>query len=149
MIRIRLFLGAFFLGCDLLHLFVAHGERLVLEHFEKNDDLGAAVAELERVAQEVGDHLDETVLVAVDGVVVHGLARVHGRKDQRHVLLFGHVLDDAEDLLDGGMDGEVGLVELEGVVLHLRQVQEVHHQVAHDLTTEDHHFDGLHPLRHE
>ena len=50
---------------------------------------------------------------------------------QRDVFLVGDVADHAECLVNYFEHVEVLFVELKGVLFHLGQVQQVHHQVAH------------------
>ncbi len=56
--------------CRLPQIFVDLGICwfLDLEHLQVDDDLAVLLAKLERVAQEVDDHLQEPVLVAIDVV---------------------------------------------------------------------------------
>ena len=43
------------------------------------------------------------------------------------------VLDSCEGLIDDTHEVDVGLVDLEGLILHLGEVQEVQHEDAHQL----------------
>jgi hypothetical protein len=53
------------------------------------------------------------------------------------------VTDDAERLLDQVGERKECLVEFESIIIHLRKVKQVTHQVLHDLGIEHKHFHSV------
>jgi hypothetical protein len=69
-IRVSLEFLLEFSTSHLLHLLITYWESLVFQHFEKNFYFAPRVTELQRVAQEVYDHLKKAVLITIDSCIV-------------------------------------------------------------------------------
>lgn len=88
-------------------------------------------------------------MVSIDSLEISSYIRLNRREDELHIFFVRYMTNDTKNLLHSFSHREVAFVQFKGVVLHLRQVQQVHHQVTHDLRAENHHFNNVSSFLHE
>lgn len=109
------------------------GDRVDFSGLDVNDYFAVAVAELERVVEQVNHHLQEAQFVPVNHLVVGLLVGGHYGKHYLQVFDAYFVRDHSQRLVDHVEDTKVLIVQFKRVALQLGKVQQVAHQVLHDL----------------
>lgn len=96
-------------------------------------DFRIAVTKLYRVVDEVYDDLHEAIFISKERHKVLFLVLFDDRWLQLYVLRLCEVAYDTESLVNCVKHRELGLVDLECIIFELCQIQQIHHQVIHDL----------------
>jgi hypothetical protein len=91
------------------------------------------MTKLDRVADEVDDDLHEAIFVSKERHKVLLLVLFDDRRLQLNVLRPCEVANDTKSLVNCVKHRELGFIDLECIIFELCQIQQIHHQVIHDL----------------
>ena len=108
---------------------------LAFKHLQVESDLLPPIWKFKAVRQEIYNHLDKPAFVPINlSVCLVVFFVVNRHNDQLNVLLDRDMPDYIESLINHLKNVEELFIQLEGTLLYLTQVQQIHHKISHHLT---------------